>query len=97
MNVTKSAEEVSYASATKNPKIELKTESIKIPPIDLDQSGRPILPLELPAGLTIYSIGEVSRYESESNLFYALEIVYSFLNYRWLCYNLLSDKKLSYH
>ncbi|XP_067939042.1 transforming growth factor beta regulator 1-like [Watersipora subatra] len=32
---------------------------ISIPPISLDPAGRPILPLVLSAGLTVYSIGEI--------------------------------------
>ena len=39
--------------------------SLMIPPINLDSNGRPVLPLELPAGLTVYSLGEV-RYSIQS-------------------------------
>lgn len=34
--------------------------AIKIQSVSMDPSGCPIFPIELPAGLTVYSAGEVS-------------------------------------
>jgi len=69
------------ASATFSKKSQKKSKedsrianSIKIPSISLDSSGRPILPIELAAGLTIYSIGEVISQYLLPKLFFILAL-----------------------
>jgi len=52
--------EVSEADPATTVKQKKLKKTICIPPIALDSNGRPVLPLELGSGLTLYSTGEVS-------------------------------------